>query len=134
MTGVVQEYRDENGRVIAFAHEVFKGDTARGQWYYADEEAARRYVWFHSVRDLVRRAIEAPDVDMVDLGPSGSDAFSVLKAKYGFASVSDWHKVADYRGPFRYDGFEGRPWAELDPPDWLFEESPLAELRRRISS
>lgn len=79
MTGVVQEYRDENGRVIAFAHEVFKGDTARGQWYYADEEAARRYVWFHSVRSLVQRAVAAEGVYMVDLGPSGSDAFSELK-------------------------------------------------------
>ena len=31
--------------------------------------------------------------DFADLGPSGSDAFSELKAKYGFASVADWHTV-----------------------------------------
>ena len=39
-------------------------------------------MWFHSVRDLVRRAVEAEGVDMVDLGPSGTDAFSQLKEKY----------------------------------------------------
>ena len=37
---------------------------------------------------------------MVDLGPSGSDAFSDLKARYGFKSVDDWPAVADYRGDF----------------------------------
>ena len=91
------------------------------------------------MRDLVRRAIEAEGVDMVDLGPSGTDAFSQLKAKYGFASVDDWHAVADYRGPFRYDsgGPEGGrwaespiSWAELDPPDWLFEDGLLAQVRK----
>lgn len=30
----------------------------RGQWFYCDDGAATRYVWFHSVRDLVGRAIE----------------------------------------------------------------------------
>ena len=62
-------------------------------------------------------------IDVVDLGPSGSDAFSELKKRYGFASVDDWHTVADYRGPFAYDGGAkmGEPWDDLDPPDWLFE-------------
>ena len=88
-------------------------------------------MWFHSVRDLVRRAIEAEGVDMVDLGPSGTDAFSQLKAKYGFASVDDWHAVADYRGPFRYEsGRSPISWAELDPPDWLFEDGLLAQVRK----
>jgi hypothetical protein len=39
-------------------------------------------------------------VETVDLGPSGSDDFSELKAKYGFLSVEDWPEVADYIGPF----------------------------------
>ena len=26
------------------------------------------------------------------------------KAKYGFESVDDWPRVADYTGPFRYEG------------------------------
>ena len=71
---------------------------------------------------------------LVNLGPSGTDGFSQLKAKYGFASVADWHTVADYRGPFRYeDGeVEGPSWKELDPPDWLFDDGLMAQVRRRL--
>ena len=137
--GEIREYRDARGKVLAFAHEATKGRVMRGQWFYSTDQAAKNYVWFHSVRDLVRRAVEAEGVDMVDLGPSGTDAFSQLKEKYGFASVDDWHTVADYRGPFRYDS--GRTagarwaespisWAELDPPDWLFEDGLLAQVRK----
>jgi hypothetical protein len=76
-----------------------------GQWFYCDDEASKSYVWFHSVQELVKRAIESEGVDTVDLGPSGSDAFSELKAKYGFLSVDDWPAYADYTsGPFYYDG------------------------------
>ena len=128
--GEIREYRDAaTGSVIAFAHEVTKGRVIRGQWFYATDAASSNYVWFHSVRDLVERAIADPSVDMVDLGPSGSDAFSVLKQRYGFESVADWHKVADYRGPFRYEGgaVVGEPWTDLDPPDWLFEADEAAE-------
>jgi len=151
MAGEIREYRDvDTGKVLAFAHEVRKGSVWRGQWFYATNEAARRYVWFHSVYDLVRRAVEEsrPDggssgsgsssaaviaaagggvdtandsrgsrsgsgsgfngllsglpaaVEVVDLGPSGSDAFSDLKARYGFTSVEDWPAAADYLGPF----------------------------------
>ena len=125
--GEIREYRQDS-RVIALAHEVTKGKVIRGQWFYATDRAASNYVWFHSVRDLVERAIADPTVDMVDLGPSGSDAFSVLKQRYGFASVADWHTVADYRGPFRYSWGTGEPWAELDPPDWLFEAQEAVEV------
>jgi hypothetical protein len=101
MAGEIREYRDvETGRVIAFAHEVIKGRTIRGQWFYATDRAAQSYVWFHSVRSLVERAIQNPNVDVVDLGPSGSDNFSALKARYGFQSVDDWPRYADYQGPF----------------------------------
>lgn len=101
MSGVIREYRDgETGKVLGFAHEVQKGRTVRGQWFYVSEEASKRYVWFHSVRSLVDRAIASDVVDTVDLGPSGSDDFSALKAKYGFVSVDDWPAVADYVGPF----------------------------------
>jgi hypothetical protein len=104
MVGEIQEYRDaKTGRVLAFAHEVRKGDTIRGQWFYGTDEASKRYVWFHSVHALVKRAIASDRVNVVDLGPSGSDAFSDLKAKYGFLSVNDWPAVADYTGPFWYD-------------------------------
>lgn len=106
MAGEIREYRNEEGKVIAFAHEVRKGQTIRGQWFYATNEAAKNYVWFHSVKDLVRRAIEADGVDVVDLGPSGSDAFSELKARYGFESVEDWPAVANYLGPFYYGDSE----------------------------
>jgi len=103
MTGIIQEYRNQDGKVIAFAHEVRKGDTFRGQWFYGDDEAAKSYVWFHSVQELVRRSIEADGIHMVDLGPSGSDAFSELKAKYGFVSVDDWPAFCNYNGPFYYE-------------------------------
>lgn len=103
MVGEIQEYRDaDTNRVLAFAHEVRKGNTIRGQWFYATDEASQRYVWFHSVHELVRRAIASEGIQIVDLGPSGSDAFSELKAKYGFISVDDWTAVADYTGPFWY--------------------------------
>jgi hypothetical protein len=101
-SGEIQEYRNEDGTVIAFAHEIHKGKTIRGQWFYATDEASRNYVWFHSVQELVRRGIEADDVTVVDLGPSGSDAFTDLKERYGFVSVDDWTSVADYFGPFVY--------------------------------
>lgn len=107
MTGVIQEYRNEDGKVIAFAHEVRKARTIRGQWFYCDDEASKKYVWFHSVQQLVKRAIETDGVDTVDLGPSGSDAFSELKARYGFESIDDWPKYADYTSDgFYYDGEE----------------------------
>ena len=103
MAGVIQEYRDtESDKVIAIAHEVTKGSTVRGQWFYATDDASKRYVWFHSVHQLVARAIDDDGITVVDLGPSGSDAFSELKAKYGFVSVTDWPQVANYLGPFQY--------------------------------
>ena len=105
MAGVIQEYRNADGKVIGFAHEVRKAKTIRGQWFYCDDEASKSYVWFHSVQELVRRSIDADGIETVDLGPSGSDAFSELKAKYGFVSVNDWPAYADYTsGPFYYDG------------------------------
>jgi hypothetical protein len=104
MTGEIRTYRDAHtGRVLAFCHEVRKGRTLRGQWFYATHEAAQRYIWFHSVYSLVQRAIECHgkgEIDAVDLGPSGSDGFSDLKARYGFRSVTDWPRLADYTGPF----------------------------------
>lgn len=104
MTGEIQEYKNEEGRIIAFAHEVRKGKTVRGQWFYCTDEGSKKYVWFHSVQQLVQRAIDTKGVNTVDLGPSGTDSFSELKARYGFESVDDWPAVADYTGPFYYDG------------------------------
>ena len=118
--GEIREYRDDKGRVIGFAQEVTKGKVMRGQWFYATDAGAKSFVWFHSVQELVARAIADEQVHFADLGPSGSDAFSDLKHKYGFQSVEDWHTVTDYRGPFRYSYGSGQSWAELDPPDFLF--------------
>ena len=50
--GEIREYRDADGRVLAFAHEATKGRVMRGQWFYATDAAAKDYVWFHSVRSL----------------------------------------------------------------------------------
>jgi hypothetical protein len=103
MAGEIREYRNQpENQIIAFAHEVRKGRTIRGQWFYANDEAAKSYVWFHSVHDLVQRAIETEGISVVDLGPSGSDSFSELKEKYRFKSIDDWPAVADYQGPFWY--------------------------------
>lgn len=55
--GEIREYRSAEGEVIAFAQEARKGRVMRGQWFYATDEAAQSYVWFHSVEELVRRAI-----------------------------------------------------------------------------
>lgn len=104
MIGEIQEFRDaESNKVLGFAHEVRKGNVIRGQWFYGTDEASQRYVWFRSVYEVVKRAIATDGIDVVDLGPSGSDAFSELKAKYGFASVDEWTEVADYSGAFWYD-------------------------------
>ena len=69
----------------------------RGQWFYATDAARANYAWFASVDDLVRRTVADPSVDVVDLGPSGSDAFSALKAKYGPMLESGrkgWQEIA----------------------------------------
>jgi len=119
MTGDIREYRSETGKVIAIAHEVRKGNTVRGQWFYATDEAAKNYVWFHSVYSLIERSLEAGGVKCVDLGPSGSDAFSELKARYGFESVDDWTTVADYKGNFWYNG-SPRKFSSRDGPRFWF--------------
>ena len=116
MTGEIREYRNATtGQVIGIAHECTKGSTVRGQWFYCNDEAAKAYVWFHSVHDLVRRAIEMDGIDCVDLGPSGSDSFSELKARYGFKSVTDWPSVANYQGEFWYCG-KPRKGSNIDAP------------------
>ena len=98
--------------------QVRKGNTVRGQWFYATDEAAKNYVWFHSVYSLIERSLEADDVKCVDLGPSGSDAFSELKARYGFESVDDWTTVADYKGDFWYNGSPRRFSSRDGPRFW----------------
>ena len=107
MTGDIYEYRDSDGRVVAIAHEVHKGSVIRGQWFYANDWASKNYVWFHAVYSTVERAI-GEGINVVDLGPSGLDSFSQLKAKYGFVNVEDWTQAADYTGPFRYRNGRGR--------------------------
>ena len=100
MVGEIYEHRDAaTNRVLAFSHQVRKGNTFQGHFIYTTDEASRRYVWFRSVYDLVKRAIETDGIDIVDLGPSGLDASSELRANYGFTSVDDWTNVAARR-PF----------------------------------
>lgn len=80
-------------------------------------------MWFHSVHELVKRAIAEDDIDVVDLGPSGSDAFSQLKTRYGFVSVADWPEVADYLGDFKHaEGVDnGKKGLNLGMFEGLFE-------------
>jgi hypothetical protein len=70
--GEIREYRDTEGRVIAFAHEARKGRVIRGQWFYSTDAAASSFVWFHSVRDLVARAIEIDEVRQLGLEPEAA--------------------------------------------------------------
>mgnify|MGYP005852958977 CR=1 FL=1 len=126
MTGDIYEYRDSDGKVVAIAHEVHKGNVIRGQWFYCDDWASKHYVWFHSVHSLVERAIEQ-GIGVVDLGPSGSDSFSELKAKYGFVSVDDWTQVADYTGPFHYSTGRG-----MDGTDYPTKYEKQLQVRSRF--
>lgn len=137
MAGSIMEYRDvDTDTVIGFAHEVSKGRTMRGQWFYCDDDAATRYVWFHSVKDLVNRAIEDDRIDVVDLGPSGSDAFTELKEKYGFESITEWPRVADYTSSgFIYDDDQNEVETMGDDMirmiEALMERQQAREVRRR---
>ena len=105
MAGTIYEYRlDPAGPIAIIAHEVRKGSVLRGQWCYMTDEAARNYGWFRAAHDLVDRAVQEKDIDVVDLGPNGVDgkldAHAKLKQRYGFELVENWPAVADYRGPF----------------------------------
>ena len=105
MAGTIYEYRsDPAGPIAIIAHEVRKGRVLRGQWCYMTDEAAKHYGWFRAVHDLVDRAVQEKDIDVVDLGPNGVDgkldAHVKLKQRYGFQLVEDWPAIADYRGSF----------------------------------
>ena len=58
-----------------------KGRVMRGQWFYSTDAGAKSFVWFHSVQEMVRRAIQDTNVDYADLGPSGTDAFRYASVK-----------------------------------------------------
>ena len=92
MTGDIYEYRRENGKVVAIAHEVRKGSVIRGQWFYANDWASKNYVWFHSVHSLVDRAIEQ-GIDIVDLGPLMTSKFATKKRGRD-SNSSNWRKPA----------------------------------------
>ena len=93
-----------SGPIAIIVHEVRKGRVLRGQWCYLTDEAAKNYGWFRAVYDIVDRAVQEKNIDVVDLGPNGVDgkldAHVKLKQRYGFQLVEDWPAVADYRGLF----------------------------------
>ena len=98
MAGSVQKYRDSGiCRVIGFVHMVAKGRALQGQWqwFYCNNNAATRHMWFHLVRDLVCSASKDGRINVVDLGPSRSNTFTELKMKYGFKSLVYWPAVSD---------------------------------------
>ena len=99
MAGVVDEYRDGDGKLLAWCQMVAKGKTIRAMWYYADPAADRHCIWFYSVRLSVARAL-ALGLGHVDLGPSGSQKVAELKKSYGFDVVADWSDVLDYSGGY----------------------------------
>lgn len=99
MVGVIDEYRDRDGRLLAWCQMVGKGKTIRAMWYYADPAGDKFCIWFASVRLAVSRAL-ALGMTHCDLGPSASDKVKELKKLYGFESLKHWASVCDYSGDF----------------------------------
>jgi len=56
--GSILEYRSCNQQVIAFCHLIAKGQTIRGQWFYASDEASRMRLLFHAIWYMVHKATE----------------------------------------------------------------------------
>lgn len=100
MDGIVDEFRDSEGRLIAWCQVVAKGTVMRAMWYYADPVADKYCIWFSSVRLCVARTLAAK-CDHCDLGPSRSEKVKDLKAVYGFTSRNDWDDHCDYTGEFK---------------------------------
>ena len=106
MVGLVEEYRDgATGDLLAWTHLIVKGDTLRAMWFYSattprDAFRTRPYLWFHSVKRSVGRAIAMKGVRYVDLGTSTSAVVEELKAKFGFDVTRQWRERATYDGPF----------------------------------
>ena len=100
MTGLIREYRSttNNNEVIAFAHEVRKGQTVRGQWFYATDTAAKQYVWFHSVRSLIERAIQENSNNNTSNGIHNTTATTTAKSVFPFMNLRDASTGSDSRG------------------------------------
>ena len=89
----VDEYRNDEGRLLAWSAMVAKGKTMRCMWFYQRTEASKHLIWFYSLRLAVARAI-ALGLHHLDLGPSNSPNVVQLKAKYGFKDTLYWNKLA----------------------------------------
>lgn len=113
MSGSVDEYLYDSDLhkyvLVGWSHTVVKGDTLRGMWFYQISTSKKDLIWFHSLRVAVERAIIMPEVNWVDLGPSGTCELADVKTKFHFEDSSDWGEMGrcNYRGacvaPITYD-------------------------------
>eukprot|EP00039_Didymoeca_costata_P013787 m.214655 g.214655 ORF g.214655 m.214655 type:complete len:245 (+) comp15871_c0_seq2:253-987(+) len=104
MDGVIDEYVDRDGNVQAWAQTIAKGNTIRGMWFYQNEAVNKNFIWFHSLRTIVKRGFSSPDrqIKWVDIGPSGNKEIRKVKAEYGFVDTGEWgtEELACYDGNF----------------------------------
>ena len=69
MLGVVDEFIDRDGNLLAWTQTVVYGNTLRAMWFYKHSWRAKSsYVWFASLRLSVLRCMKLEGVDVVDLG------------------------------------------------------------------
>ena len=110
MVGSVDEYWSK-GECVAWAATVVKGDTLRAMWFYQKSHVRRWWLWYHSARTAIQRAIIMEEVQWVDLGPSVKSNVSMTKERIGFVSTKEWRSVGwcGYEGPYR----PAPSWAEL---------------------
>ena len=93
MLGVLDEFVDSQGNLLAWTQTVVYGNTLRAMWFYTSTSRAKSsYVWFASLRLSVLRCMKLNHVDVVDLGPSANAEVASLKQKFGFEKDDDWIK------------------------------------------
>mmetsp|Transcript_32593 Transcript_32593/g.45487 ORF Transcript_32593/g.45487 Transcript_32593/m.45487 type:complete len:251 (+) Transcript_32593:232-984(+) len=107
MLGEVVEYRENtNGRLVAWAMTVCKGNTVRGQWFYQRTEWSKKMIWFHSIIQAIEHVISerksGSQLRWVDVGPSTSSQVEVVKQKLGFLVTEEWQNdgFCDYSGEY----------------------------------
>ena len=70
MYGMIDEFIDGNGSLLAWTQTIVYGNTLRAMWFYKHPSRAKAsYVWFASLRLSVLRCMKLDGVDVVDLGP-----------------------------------------------------------------
>lgn len=105
--GVLDEYRDRNGRLLAWHLCFAKGDILVLTWHYIHSDADKYYIWFNNVRNCVQRAIDMK-MKWVNYGPR----IGPMHARYGFIPIHVDRRVREqysscklYCPPFCNDAY-----------------------------